>query len=358
MNLKYFKENSKKEIDNLPTKNNVRNKLPVEFQLLTYSEFDFKEIKTNNFDDIIEVITTCGIIEMKWLSVTGPHNLDTYTAIGKLFDIPVVLLQEVMARSNRSRIQESDQAICCSLKTVNTKLVRDYIESIQISFYLQKKVLISFQEKEYNLFETIKEGIRTKVGSVRKKNEDYLFHLLMDVMINNLSKILERLEEILERILTDVKKSNTPEILENIHQLKKCLLDTKRLILPLKEVLVLIINSLQSNEYSFIEGTNGIYYTKLYNKLMDVHDQIDENTVQLENATNYFFSMQNHRMNEIMKVLTVVSVMFIPLTFIAGVYGMNFNNIPDTENGFWHIIIAMAILLVAMLFYFKKRKWF
>lgn len=333
---------------------------PINFQLFIYNDEEVKEVQSNELKDIEKALQNMEPSKMIWLNVHGLHQPEVFKHLGNLFSIPNTLLQDVLSPARRSKLEETDTVISCNIKSVNKLLINGKVEVIPVSFLLKENVLISFQEKHNNLFEIIRERIRTRVGNVRRKGEDYLFYLLADAMLENYYTLLDRLEEILELVLLEVKKSKTPTTLENIQDLKNCYLDLKRVIIPLKEVVTSVKSSTISTEYPFLEETNAVYFSKLHNKILEIADQIEDELVQTENATSYFFSMQSHRMNEIMKVLTIVSVLFIPLTFIVGVYGMNFDNIPELHhiNGYYYVWALMVVLVLGMLGYFKWRKWF
>lgn len=333
---------------------------PIDFELFIYNDLEVKEVQSNDIKDIEKALSDLKPKDMVWLNVHGLHEPEVFRVLGATFSIPNSLLHEVLSPAKRSRLEETDMVICSHIKSVNKFLQNGNVEVIPVSMILKENTLLSFQEKHNNLFDVVRERIRTKTGSVRRKGEDYLFYLLIDSMLENYYTLLDRLEEILELVVLEVKKSKTPLTLESLQDLKTCFLDLKRVIIPLKEVLSSVINSTTSAEYPFLEDANVVYFSKLYNKTLEIADQIDDELIQIENATNFFFSMQSHRMNEIMKVLTIVSVLFIPLTFIVGVYGMNFMNIPELSmpNGYFYVWGVMLVLVVLMLGYFKWKKWF
>jgi magnesium transporter len=236
----------------------------------------------------------------------------------------------------------------------------DKINVEQISFLLKKDILVSFQEKRSDFFTHIRERIRTHSGIVRDKKADYLLYLLLDAVMENFYITIENEEDKVEALINLSKTTSRPEILEQVEKHRDNFNFLKRSIIPLRDSLYSIKSMKDDNVFNAIEHENYSFFSRLHQKCLELLEQIDYDLTTLESASNFYFSSQSHKMNEVMKTLTVVSVFFMPLTFIVGVYGMNFDNMPELhwKYGYFIILGIMFVLLLGMIYYFKKRKWY
>lgn len=333
---------------------------PTDIQLFLYDDEDYFEEVTTHLNQIESHLSKIKLNEMVWFNLHGFNQNDLFLKIAKIFNIPTYTINEVLSFNRRTRLEEQEGIMFFNLKASFPKLVNNKVQIIPISFILKDNVLLSFQEKKNDLFDHIRERIRTKTGSVRKKKEDYLLFLMLEAIMENFFLTLDDIENNVELIVIEAKTAKNPEILNKIQFTSENLSDLKRALVPLRDVLFSIKNNASDDEYSFLEENNQIYFDRLHHKTVEIIDQIDYDLNELDNASSFFFSMQSHRMNQIMKVLTVVSVIFMPLTFIVGVYGMNFENMPElkTENGYFIVMASMLVLAIVMVAYFKFKKWF
>jgi magnesium transporter len=221
-------------------------------------------------------------------------------------------------------------------------------------------ILVSFQEKRSDFFTHIRERLRTHSGIVRTKKADYLLYILLDAIMENFYITLENEEDKVEELINLSKQSADPIILEKIEKHRDNFNFLKRSIIPLRESLYNIKSIKDDNVFNAIESENFSFFARLHQKSLELLEQIESDMGSLESASNFFFSAQTHKMNEIMKTLTIVSAIFIPLTFIVGVYGMNFENMPElrSEYGYHTVMAIMFLIGIGMIVYFKKRRWF
>jgi magnesium transporter len=236
----------------------------------------------------------------------------------------------------------------------------DNISVEQISFLIKDGVLISFQEKRSDFFTHIRERIRTHSGIVRTKKADYLLYILLDSVMENFYITIENEEDKIEELINLTKKSADPIILERIEKHRDNFNFLKRSIIPLRDSLYDIKSIKDDNVFNVIEAENFTFFSRLHQKSLELLEQIESDMGSLESASNFFFSAQTHKMNEIMKTLTIVSAIFIPLTFIVGVYGMNFKYMPELEykHGYYTVVGVMIFIGLLMMYYFKRRRWF
>ncbi|MDP2162372.1 MAG: magnesium/cobalt transporter CorA, partial [Flavobacterium sp.] len=230
----------------------------------------------------------------------------------------------------------------------------------QISFLLKGNLLVSFQEKRGDFFSHIRERIKTNSGIVCKKNNDFLLYLMLDAVMENFYITIEKFEDSIELLQTEAKTIENQDVLVRIEKSREELNYLKRSLIPLRDSLYNLKSIQDDDDYSGIEKSNFTFFARLHQKSLELLDQIDYDMNSLESASSFYFSAQSHRMNEIMKTLTIVSVVFIPLTFIVGVYGMNFENMPELayKNGYFVTLGVMFVLVLGMIYYFKRKKWF
>ena len=234
------------------------------------------------------------------------------------------------------------------------------IDIEQISFILRDGLLFSFQEKRSDFFVHIRERMRQHAGIVRDRKVDYLLYLLLDAVMENFYITIESEEQKIDEVIDLIKTKPNPKILEDIELHRDNLNFLRRSIVPLRDSLYSIKSMKDDDVFNVIALENYTFFSRLHQKCLELLDQIDADLNSLDSASSFYFSLQSHKMNEVMKTLTVVSVFFMPLTFIVGVYGMNFDNMPELhwKYGYFSVLAFMLLLLIGMIIYFKKRKWY
>jgi len=257
-------------------------------------------------------------------------------------------------------MEELDEVLFFSIKSILPDDDEETITIEQISFLLKDNMLVSFQERRGDYFPHIRERIRTHSGIVRKRKNDYLLYLLLEAVMENFYITIEFYEDKIEALLVEAKSSDNPNVLVRIEKSRDSLNFLKRSILPLRDALFSLKSENDESFYDGIEKENYGFFARLHQKSMEILEQIEYDMNTLDSASSFFFSTQSHRMNQIMKVLTVVSVIFMPLTFIVGIYGMNFDVMPELRYKYgYHVVMGlMFLLVVGMVSYFRKKKWF
>lgn len=334
--------------------------VPISMQLFVYDEDSVQEYNDLTLFEMERVFNEAKPNTVKWFNLHGLHDVALLNEIGQFFQIENYLMAEILNFSRRSRMEELDEVLFFSVKSIHTIDENASIDIEQLSFILKDNVLLSFQEKKGNLFTIVRERIRTKVGNLRRKNSGYLLFALLESVMENFFINMDSLEDEIEMVLVESRITYRPNTLVIIERDSEQLNAIKRAILPLRDVLHNLKNQEDIRTISLIGKNNILYYSRLHYRALEVLDQVEYNLTKLDSATNYYFSAQNHRMNQIMKVLTIVSVIFMPLTFIVGVYGMNFENMPElrAENGYFITLSAMFFLVLLMVVYFRWKKWF
>jgi magnesium transporter len=326
-------------------------------QLFVYDDSNLSEFEDFNVSDLEKCID---IQQTNWLNIHGLNDLDLLKSIGDHFKIDNFMLADILNTNRRTKIEEQHDILFFNIKSLLPTEDSDSISAEQISFLIKEGVLISFQEKRSDFFSHIRERIRTHSGIVRSKKADYLLYILLDAIMENFYITIENEEDKIEELINLTKISTEPIILERIEKHRDNFNFLKRAITPLRDSLYDIKSMKEDNVFNVIEDENFSFFARLHQKSLELLEQIESDMGTLHSASDFYFSAQNHKMNEIMKTLTVVSAIFIPLTFIAGVYGMNFKYMPELEyeHGYYTIIGIMVLIVLGMLFYFKRRHWF
>ncbi len=333
-----------------------------------------KAVKTNMqlfvYDD--DTLTECADViskqlfdnidlsKINWLNVHGLNDIEKIIEIGNFFKIDNFVISDIINTNKRTKVEEYNEVLFFNIKSLLPIENSEQIGVEQLSFLLKENVLISFQEKSSDFFTHLRERIRTHSGIVRTKKADYLLFLLLDAIIENFYITIEN-EETKVELLIDLTKTNSqPKLLIEIEKHRDNFNFLKRALLPLRDSLYSIKSTKDDNVFNSIEKENYSFFERLHQKSLELLEQIEYDLATLESASNFYFSTQNTKMNEVMKALTVVSVFFMPLTFIVGVYGMNFDYMPELhwKYGYFIILACMFLLLLGMIIYFKKKKWY
>lgn len=290
-----------------------------------------------------------------WLNIDSVSNIDVIKDIAKFYQIHPLVLEDIMNTGHRPKMEQHGEYVVVILKMLYCSGEKKEILSEQISLILGSNYVLSLQEIEGDVFDAVRERIRKGVGQVRHLGADYLLNILMDAIVDNYFVVLERLgdriEILEEQIITDVK----PQVATEVHLLKREIIYLRKQIWPMREVL----SGLQRGDSKVISRSVDIYLRDVYDHIIQIMDTIESFRDILAGMHDIYLSTMSNRMNEVMKVLTIFASIFIPLTFIAGVYGMNFKYMPelDTHIGYfvvWGIMIAVA---GSMVIYFRRKRW-
>lgn len=324
----------------------------VRIRILDYDENQFEEKEAKSIEECFpfkDKPTTT------WINIDGLHQVDIIEKIGNKFDFHPLLLEDILNTEQRPKIEDFETHIYIVLKMLYYDEKIKEITSEQISIIFGHNFVISFQEKEGDIFDPIRERIRTGKGRTRKMGADYLSYSLVDSIVDSYFSILEKLgeniEDVEETMITDPK----PETLHGIHSLKRKMISLRKSVWPLRDVL----SALERSESPLIQEPTRIYLKDVYDHTIQVIDTVETYRDVLSGMLDVYLSSISNKMNEIMKVLTIIATIFIPLTFIAGVYGMNFEFMPELRwrLGYPAIWVVMISVGISMLVYFRKKKW-
>jgi magnesium transporter len=322
-------------------------------ELISYNVTEYNELTSKRIEDVFE-----NIIEhhINWINIDGLHNISVIEKIGIHFDISPLVLEDVLSTDQRPKVEDYEQYLFFTLKTLNT-LDKNEIEYEQMSFILSKNYLITFGEKEGDLFDGLRGRMKNDPQSkARKRGADYLFYRLIDTIVDSYYLILENLGERIEALEEEVFENPSTTTLQKIQTLKKELIYLRKSVYPIREA----ISKISKGEFPFIKKETERYFTDVYDHCIHVIETFETYRDLTSGLMDMYMTSVSNKMNEVMKVLTVIATIFIPLTFIAGVYGMNFDNIPELhwKYGYHMVLGLMTFIFVGMLFYFKKKNWF
>ncbi len=331
--------------------------IKTEMQLFIYNADSLLECKNISINDIAN---TVDYEKVNWLNIHGLNNIEILKSLTNYLKIDNFILSDILNTTKRTRIEEFHEILFFNIKSLLPSQNNENIDVEQISFILKNGILASFQEKQSDFFTHLRERIRTNAGIVRTKKADYLLYLLLDAVMENFYITIENEEDKVEELINLTKSNAKHETLLKIENHRDNFNFLKRSIIPLRDSLYAIKSMKEDNVFNTIEDENYSFFDRLYQKSLEILEQIEYDMTTLDGATNFIFSAQTQKMNEVMKTLTIFSVIFMPLTFIVGVYGMNYENIPELkmQNGYMYTWIAMIAITIVMIFYFKWKKYF
>lgn len=290
-----------------------------------------------------------------WINVFGIHDVALIGALGERFGIHPLTLEDIVNTAQRPKAEEFDDYFFVVLKMMTYNEAHHEIEIETVSMVLGKGFVISFQEREEDAFESARDRIRTAKGRIRKLAADYLAYALMDAVVDAYFVALERIGDHIELIEDEIVADPVPAHMQELHRLKREILFLRKSVWPLREE----ISSLLKTESPLIQEGTRVYLRDVYDHTIRVIDMVETCRDILSSMHDTYLSSVSNRMNEVMKVLTIIATIFIPLTFVVGVYGMNFKFMPELQwhwgyFGIWAFMIALS---VGMIVYFRKRRW-
>ena len=283
------------------------------------------------------------------------HDTNIIAEIGEKYKIHNLLLEDVLDTSHRPKAEEFDEYLFFTLKMLAVDKKKKVITSEQISLVLGKDWLLSFQEKPGDVLDALRTRIKESKGIIRQKKADYLFYSIIDIIVDHYFYVIDYLNDNIEKLEEDVILNPNQNQLNLIQHYKRTLITIRKIIVPLREA----VSSLQKFNIKLIEKNTYPYLRDVYEHLIHINDSIDSQRDMLSGIMDLYVSGVSNRMNEVMKVLTIIATIFIPLTFIAGIYGMNFDYMPELhwKYAYFVTLFVMVVIAVAMIFYFKKKKW-
>ncbi len=334
------------------TKQETTSTEKVIVELISYNE---ESVLMEDNKPIENLLSMCDRNHKNWINVDGLSNRDLIEQIAKKFDLHYLLIEDILNVDHQPKTDELDDHLFLTMKMFY-RFDEDKIDYEHISFVLGKNYLLSFQEKEGDIFSSLRTRIKQDNGIIRKRGIDYLLYRLVDTIVDSYYSVLEKIGEQVETIEENISKNPTVKDFQQIQKIRKEFIYLRRVVYPLREA----INKIVKNESGFIEENNEKYFADVYDHVIHLIDSLDTYKDLTSTMMDLYMNTINYKMNEVMKLLTIITTIFIPLSFIAGIYGMNFQNMPELgwENGYFGVLTIMGVLFILMIVYFRYKKWF
>lgn len=330
----------------------IKRSRPISIDTLDYSKDKFKEYSVQS---ISEISTLNDQSSVKWININGVHQESIIKDTGKALNIHPLILEDIANTTQRPKVEEHQDFLFLIVKMAYIEKKSKELIFEQVSILLGKNYLITLQEREGDVLEGVRERIRSNKGKIRKESSDYLLYAILDAIVDNYFSVLEQLGEQIEDLEVELIENANQSLLHQIHHLKQELIFLRKSIWPMREV----VNTLQRMENPLMSESSYVYFRDVYDHTIQVMETVETFRDMSNGMLDLYLSTVSNKMNEVMKVLTIFAAIFIPLTFIAGVYGMNFDVMPELKWKFayavwWGIII---VITAGMLLFFKKKKW-
>jgi magnesium transporter len=322
----------------------------VILEIITYDRTHYERFVATEVPDLVKRIEPD---QVNWVNLDGLSNTAIIEKLQNHFSLHALLVEDILT-DQRPKAEEYEDYLFVTLKMLY-RIDGAEVDYEQISFVLGANYLLTFQEKEGDLFDAFRERIRLDQGRVRKKKADYLMYRLIDVTVENYYNILDNLGEQIDEIENSIRTDTSDEIFHRIQTIKKELIYLHKALYPLRDALGKVLK----DESDFIQEENVPYYSDVYDHVIHLIDSLDTYRDLTASLTDQYHNIQNSKLNDVIRVLTIISTIFMPLTFIVGVYGMNFRYLPELEwrHGYatvWAVMIAIALGMVG---FFRYKRW-
>lgn len=324
---------------------------PVSIELIEFSEERATETEVKDIDGL-RLCTAPGCVS--WVNVNGIHDPEIIRNVGEAFGIHSLVLEDVLNTDHRPKVEPFEDHVFFTMKMMWFEADGN-LEAEQVSIIFGNHYVISFQERKGDLFDPTRERIRQNTGVVRKKGADFLVYRLIDIVVDNYFVIMERFDEKLDDLEERITADTEGDHMAEIQEVKREMLRLRRSLLPLREA----VGGLEKGITGLVIKNNQKYFKDVHDHLVQLSDSLESNREVLGMLMDLYLANMNNRMNNVMKVLTVVSTVFMPLTFIVGIYGMNFEYMPELgwRNGYFAVLAIMALMAMLMLMFFRRRRW-
>lgn len=330
--------------------------------IITIFNYDEQQFEEKKIESIEELKLLKENAKMLWVNLAGIHDVTLIEKVCEIFGIHSLAIEDILNVNHSPKIEEHDNFLFLILKMIDFDKTKRDLNIEQISIILGKNYVITFQENTGDVFDVIRERIRTAKGRIRKAGADYLMYRLLDAIVDNYFITLEYVDDKIEFVEEKLLDESEDSYLKEIHSLRKDILKLRRAVYPMRDM-----------TYYLQRGENPLIQKSTIMFARDLHDHIANNIETIENyreiingVLEVHLSNASHRMNQVIKLLTIISTIFIPLTFIVGIYGMNFNtevsifNMPELnwKYGYPFVMLVMLVIALGFVIFFKRKKWF
>jgi len=330
----------------------------VTVQLIRYRDERFEELRDLSLDD---ALARLGEGEgVRWLNVNGVHQAELVERIGQALDLHPLTMEDIVSLGQRPKVEDYDRYLYVSLRMLSYGDAQDpggrpHLQNEQLSLVLTGGVVVTFQERPGDVFEPLRERLRQGKGRLRRMGPDYLAYALMDIVIDRYFTVLEDYGDAIEALEAEILEDPSNDVLQRVNHLKRETLLVRKAVWPLREV----ISGLERDEGELMSREVIAYLRDAHDHAIQVIDTVETLRDMLTNLHDMYLSALSYRMNDVMKVLTIIATIFIPLSFLVGVYGMNFQHMPELKwpwayPALWGVMLAVALGMLAA---FRRRGW-
>ncbi|MHB8763696.1 MAG: magnesium/cobalt transporter CorA [Deferrisomatales bacterium] len=312
-------------------------------------------VEERRLSTVAEVAPYLASDSVTWVNVTGVHDVELVAGLGALFGVHPLVLEDVVNTHQRPKAEAYEGYLYLVVKMIRWNAEEGDLDAEQVSLLVSPNCVVTFQEKPGDVFDPVRDRIRGGKGKLRRSGADYLAYALLDLVVDHYFGALEDLDERVEDLEDELLARPTPAVLEAIHALKRTMITLRKAAWPLRE----LVAAVERSESPLIAPTTRPYLRDVYDHVVQVIDNVESLRDVLAGYLDIYLSSVSNRMNEVMKVLTVIATIFIPLTFLAGIYGMNFDVMPELHwpwayPALWAVMAAVA---GGLLWFFRRRGW-
>lgn len=330
--------------------NSLESDAPVRLDCFRYNQQDLEAL-SNLESDYLQVPNDP--LHRYWFNLDGTHQTKLIKKLGEIFTIHPLILEDIVHLNQRPKAEMVEGRLFVSVKMLKINAENE-VEDEQVGFVMGEGFLISFQEKTGDVFDPVRERLLDSTLRIRRRDVDYLLYALIDVIVDNYFIVAEHLNEEVEQLEERILENKSDDALSDIQSNRRKLLALKKAIFPLRETLIQL-----EKEEQVIKEENRKYFRDVYDHVMQLRELIESMRDMNTGVRDLYTNIQNNKMNVVMQRLTVMASIFIPLTFLAGIYGMNFEHMPELgyTYAYFTFLIVCALIVILQIWYFKKKKW-
>lgn len=323
---------------------------PVRITVIQYNDDGYIQEEVESLDKAFSYLNSEYVT---WINIDGIHDTEMVKDVGERVNLHNLLLEDILSVDQRPKIEEFDDKLLVIFKMLYFK--DNDLEVEHTSIILSEHSIISFQEKIGDIFDSLRSRIENKSGRIRQRGSDYLLYAIMDSIVDNYFIVLDEIAERLETLEDELYEDPGKDLLFKLQFYRKKVVELRRSVYPLRET----VNKLNQGQSNLIGKDTEDFFKDLYDHTIQIIETIETFKDTIASLKDMYMSIVSNRMNEIMKVLTIIATIFIPLTFIAGVYGMNFENMPELgwEYGYFITWVIFILTFIGMIIYFKRKDW-
>lgn len=324
---------------------------------ITLIQYNDQVCTEREITNIQECVPPTDDTAIAWYNIDGVHNPEVIANIGNLFSLHPLLLEDIMNTGQKPKVEYYEKTIFVVLKMITFNDLTQKIQTEHVSLILGENYVLSFQEKAGDVFDPVRSRLFASVGKTRKSGADYLLYCLIDMIVDNYFIVLEGTGDYIQLLEEKIITRSSKILLEQLYNMKRELLELRKAIWPVREIVSKLMQD--EDETLLITESTFPYLRDVHDHASQVVDTTEIYREQLSSLLDVYLSMVSYRMNNVMKILTIFSTIFMPLTFVVGIYGMNFDNMPELrwENGYYYVLGLMGGMILIMLIFFRRMKW-